>query len=134
MVRRRVRPMRIVTGALVLGGAGMLAFGGIINLAGISLMAFTVGLSFFLGKVGVDTMMQEALADSFRGRGFSLQDVAYNFSWIIPALVLFMFLTPGVARTLMIGAGVVFLALAVLISLWARRVPASPTPAPARAT
>ncbi len=132
MVRRRVRPIRIVTGALVLGGAGMLAFGGIINLAGISLMAFTVGISFFLGKVGVDTMMQEALADSFRGRGFSLQDIAYNFSWIIPALVLFLFLTPAVARTLMIAAGVTFLALAVLISLWARRVPA--TSEPARAT
>src|SRR5918996_1560805 len=131
-VRRRVRPIRIVTGALVLGGAGMLAFGGIINLAGISLMAFTVGISFFLGKVGVDTMMQEALADSYRGRGFSLQDIAYNFSWIIPALVLFLFLTPAVARTLMIAAGVTFLALAVLIALWARRVPA--TSEPARAT
>jgi hypothetical protein len=129
MVRRRVRPIRIVTGALVLGGAGMLAFGGIINLAGISLMAFTVGISFFLGKVGVDTMMQEALSDSFRGRGFSLQDVAYNFSWIIPALILFLFLSPAVARTLMIAAGVTFLALAVLITLWARRVPATREPA-----
>ena len=132
MVRGRVRPIRIVTGALVLGGGGMLAFGGIINLAGISLMAFTVGISFFLGKVGVDTMMQEALADAFRGRGFSLQDIAYNFSWIIPALVLFLFLTPAAARTLMVGAGVVFLLLAVVITLWARRLPA--TPEPARAT
>jgi len=127
VVRRRVRPVRIVTGALILGGAGMLAFGGIINLAGISLMAFTVGLSFFLGKVGVDTMMQQALADRFRGRGFSLQDIAYNVSWIVPALVLFLFLSPAVARALMIGAGLVFLLLAVLITLWARRVPESAT-------
>jgi MFS transporter len=133
LARQRVRPVRIVTGALILGGVGMLAFGGIINLLGISLMAFTVGVSFFLGKVGVDTMMQEALADSFRGRGFSLQDIAYNFSWIIPALVLFLFLTPSVARALMIGAGVVFLALAVLITLWARRIPATATPEPERA-
>jgi hypothetical protein len=133
LVRRRVRPIRIVTGALMLGGAGMLAFGGIINLGGISLMAFTVGMSFFLGKVGVDTMMQEALADAFRGRGFSLQDVAYNFSWIIPALILFLFLTPEVARTLMVGAGVTFLVLAVLIGLWARRVPATSSEEPARA-
>ncbi|MGH2675704.1 MAG: MFS transporter, partial [Actinomycetota bacterium] len=133
MLRRRVRPVRIVTGALVFGGAGMLAFGGIINLVGISLMAFTVGVSFFLGKVGVDTMMQQALADSFRGRGFSLQDIAYNLSWILPALVLFLFLTPAGARTLMIGAGVVFLVLAVLIGLWARRVPDTATAEPERA-
>jgi type VI protein secretion system component VasK len=77
--------------------------------------------------------MQEALADAYRGRGFSLQDVAYNFSWIIPALVLFLFLTPAVARTLMIGAGVIFLLLAVLIGLWARRVPETASPEPARA-
>jgi hypothetical protein len=121
-VRRRVAPVTIVTTALFLGGAGMLAFGGIINLVGISLMAFAVGISFFLGKVGVDTMMQEALSDSFRGRGFSLQDIAYNFSWIVPALVLFLFLSQDVARVLMISAGAVFLLLAVLLRLWARRV------------
>ena len=121
-VRRRVAPVTIVGTALFLGGAGMLAFGGIISLLGISLLAFAVGVSFFLGKVGVDTMMQEALSDSFRGRGFSLQDIAYNFSWIIPALVLFLFLSDDAARVLMISAGVVFLLLAVLLRLWARRV------------
>jgi sugar phosphate permease len=121
-VRRRVAPVTIVGTALFLGGAGMLAFGGIISLLGISLLAFAVGVSFFLGKVGVDTMMQEALSDSFRGRGFSLQDIAYNFSWIIPALVLFLFLSDDAARVLMVSAGVVFLVLAVLLRLWARRV------------
>jgi Major Facilitator Superfamily len=121
-VRRRVAPVTIVNTALFLGGAGMLAFGGIISLVGISLLAFAVGISFFLGKVGVDTMMQEALSDSFRGRGFSLQDIAYNFSWIIPALVLFLFLSEEAARVLMITAGAVFLLLAVLLGLWARRV------------
>jgi hypothetical protein len=121
-VRRRVAPVTIVGTALFLGGAGMLAFGGIISLLGISLLAFAVGVSFFLGKVGVDTMMQEALSDSFRGRGFSLQDIAYNFSWIIPALVLFLFLSDDAARGLMVSAGVVFLLLAVLLRLWARRV------------
>jgi Major Facilitator Superfamily len=121
-VRRRVAPVTIVSMALFLGGAGMLAFGGIINLLGISLMAFAVGISFFLGKVGVDTMMQEALSDSFRGRGFSLQDIAYNFSWIIPALVLFLFLSRDAARILMVAAGAVFLLLAVVLGLWGRRV------------
>ncbi|HZB03797.1 MAG TPA: MFS transporter [Actinomycetota bacterium] len=121
-VRRRVAPVTIVGTALFLGGAGMLAFGGIINLLGVSLMAFAVGVSFFLGKIGVDTMMQEALSDSFRGRGFSLQDIAYNFSWIIPALVLFLFLSRDVARILMVSAGAVFLLFAVLLGLWARAV------------
>jgi hypothetical protein len=124
VVRNRVRPARIVTGALMAGAAGMLAFGGIITLLGISLMAFSVGLGFFLGKVGVDTMMQQALSDQFRGRGFSLQDIAYNLSWVIPALVLFLLLTEDSARILLVAAGLVFLVIAVLIALAARRLPA----------
>jgi hypothetical protein len=133
VLRGRVAPARIVSIALLLGGAGVLAFGGIINLVGISLTAFAVGLGFFLGKVGVDTMMQEALSDSFRGRGFSLQDIVYNLSWIVPAFILFLFLTPGRARLLLTVAGAVFLALAAGIAALARRVE-PPRGAPRRPT
>jgi hypothetical protein len=132
-LRERVRPVRIVSGALIAGAVGMLAFGGIITLLGISLMAFSVGLAFFLGKVGVDTMMQQALADRFRGRGFSLQDIAYNLSWLIPAFVLFLVLTEDTARILLVTAGVVFLVIAALIALAARRLPAATGTEPARA-
>jgi sugar phosphate permease len=123
VMKDRVRPPRIVSGALFAGAAGMLAFGGIITLVGISLMAFSVGLAFFLGKVGVDTMMQEALSDRFRGRGFSLQDIAYNLSWLIPAFVLFLFLTEGTARIVLVSSGVVFLLIALVIGGVARRLP-----------
>ena len=125
ILRDRVPPARIVSVALLLGGAGVLAFGGIINLLGISLTAFSVGVGFFLGKVGVDTMMQEALSDSFRGRGFSLQDIVYNLSWIVPAFILFLLLTPERARLLLTVAGAVFLALAAGIAALARRVEAA---------
>lgn len=127
-LKDRVRPARLVVGALLVGGVGMVAFGGIVNLAGITILASVVGLSFFLGKVAVDTLMQQALADAFRGRGFSFQDVAYNLSWVVPALVLFLALTPGRARVVLIAGGVTFLVLAGLIALWARRV-AAPAPA-----
>jgi MFS family permease len=132
VLRTRVKPTTIVSGALILGGAGMLAFGGIINTLGISLMAFSVGLSFFLGKVGVDTLMQQSLSDSFRGRGFSFQDLVYNLSWILPALILFVFLSEDTARILLVAAGGVFLAIAILIALWARRIELRPAEAGAR--
>ncbi|MGH2710362.1 MAG: MFS transporter [Actinomycetota bacterium] len=125
--RERVRPARIVSGALIAGAVGMLAFGGWVTILGISLMAFSVGLAFFLGKVGVDTMMQEALDDRFRGRGFSLQDIAYNISWLLPAFVLFLFVGEnfGRVRPLLVIAGAVFLAIAALIALAARKLPAT---------
>ena len=125
VVKERVAPARIVSGALFVGAIGMIAFGGIITLVGISLMAFSVGLAFFLGKVGVDTMMQQALDDRFRGRGFSLQDIAYNLSWLIPAFVLFLFLTEDTARIVLLVAGVVFLVVALLIAGASRRVQAA---------
>ena len=127
VVRERVRPARIVSGALIAGSLGMLAFGGWVTILGISMMAFSVGLAFFLGKVGVDTMMQEALDDRFRGRGFSLQDIAYNISWLLPAFVLFLFVGENFdrVRTLLVIAGAVFLAIAALIALAARRLPAT---------
>lgn len=126
-VRERVAAARIVSGALIVGALGMLAFGGIVSILGISLMAFSVGLAFFLGKVGVDTMMQEALDDRFRGRGFSLQDIAYNISWLLPAFVLYLFVGENFdkVRDLLVIAGVVFLAIALLIGFAARRLPAT---------
>jgi sugar phosphate permease len=127
VVRDRVRPARIVSGALIAGSLGMLAFGGIVTIFGISLMAFAVGLAFFLGKVGVDTMMQEALDDRFRGRGFSLQDIAYNISWLLPAFVLYLFVGENFdrVRTLLVIGGAVFLTIAALIALAARKLPAT---------
>ncbi|HWC32253.1 MAG TPA: MFS transporter, partial [Actinomycetota bacterium] len=80
-LKERTPPGTIVSLALFLGGIGVAAFGGVISLLGIAVSAFSVGLSFFLGKIGVDTLMQQGLADAFRGRGFSFQDAVYNLSW-----------------------------------------------------
>ncbi|HEX6261418.1 MAG TPA: MFS transporter [Actinomycetota bacterium] len=125
-LKDRVRPARIVSGALLFGAAGMLAFGGVINMLGISALAFCVGVAFFLGKVAVDTLMQQALADSYRGRGFSLQDVSYNLSWVLPALLLWLVLTPDTARMVLIGSGAAFLLIALLIGLWSRALGGRP--------
>jgi hypothetical protein len=127
-LKDRVPPVRILVAALAFAGLGVLAFGGIITLPGLSAVAFMVGLGFFLGKIAVDTLIQQSLADGFRGRGFGLQDLAYNLSWILPALVLWATWTEGGARRLLMGAGIVFLATAAGIALWARRIVAPPEP------
>ena len=125
-LKDRVPPARIVVGALLFGGVGMLLFGGVINMVGISALAFCVGVAFFLGKVAVDTLMQRALADAYRGRGFSLQDVVYNLSWVLPALILWLLLTTDTARAVLQGAGVVILLIAGLIGLWSRALGTRP--------
>jgi MFS family permease len=121
-LKDRVPPARILVFALLAAGIGVLAFGGIITITGLSLVAFSVGFGFFLGKVSVDTIMQEALSDSFRGRGFGLQDLVYNLSWIIPSLVLWAAWSPTGVRPLLLVAGGVFLATGGGVALWARQV------------
>lgn len=121
-LRGKVAPQRIVVAAMLFSGGGMIAFGGVLSVGGLSLMAFVLGLGFFLGKISADTLMQESLDDSFRGRGFGLQDLAYNVSWIIPALILFVAWTPDAARLLLIGGGVLYVFLGAVIGGWARRI------------
>jgi hypothetical protein len=133
-LKDRIAPVRILVAALAVAGLGVLAFGGIITLAGLSAVAFTVGLGFFLGKVAVDTLMQESLADTFRGRGFGLLDLVYNLSWIIPALVLYVAWSQTGPRALLIAAGALFLATAAMIALWARWIGAPAAPAAASET
>jgi hypothetical protein len=129
LLRERVAPGRIVATGIALGGAGMTAFGGIITFTGISVVAFAVGLSFFLGKIGVDTLTQQGLSDAFRGRGFSFQDAIYNLSWILPSLVLVLLFARLGPRSLLLGAGLLFVAIAVGLWGWAGRVGRDRTPA-----
>lgn len=119
-LKDRVAPVRIVAGAFGAAALGLAVFGGVITLPGLSAVGFVVGLSFFLGKVGIDTMMQEALDDSFRGRGFGLQDLAYNLSWLLPATVLWGVWAEGRGRILLWGAAALSAALAALVSVWIR--------------
>lgn len=121
-LRDRVGPQRIVVAAILLSGGGMIAFGGILSIGGLSLMAFILGLGFFLGKISADTLMQSSLDDSFRGRGFGLQDLAYNLSWIVPAVVLYAWWSPGAARPLLIGGGILYMTLGLLVGAWVRGI------------
>jgi MFS family permease len=121
-LRRRVAPPAMVVLGLVAGGLGVAAFGGVITLVGLSLVAFAVGFGFFVGKIAVDTMMQESLADQFRGRGFGLQDVVYNLSWILPSLLLVLLYDDGAVRSLLLVTGLVFAGIGLLLGLWAGRL------------
>jgi hypothetical protein len=121
-LKDRMAPERIVVAAMLVAGIGLLVFGGIITLISLSLVGLVMGLSFFLGKVSADTLMQEGLDDSFRGRGFGLLDLAYNLSWILPTVVLYIAWSPEATRALLIGAGILYFLLAVVIGLWSRSI------------
>jgi hypothetical protein len=136
-LKTRWRPERLLVFAMTVSGVGVIAFGGVTSVLGFSALAFVAAFGFFVGKISADTIMQRALPDNFRGRGFSLFDVAYNLGWIVPALILVLVWSPGNVRLILIASGIVFLIITALIAMWARRIPdvlhvpdAEETPAP----
>jgi MFS family permease len=124
-LKDRVPPVRLLLVSMGLLGAGTLAFGATVSVAGFGAMLFVGFFAFFVGKISADTIVQQAMPDDFRGRAFALFDIAYNLGFIVPALILsFVWIENDPARTrlILVVSGAVFLALTVAVGLWARRV------------
>jgi MFS transporter len=121
-LKDRIPPVRLLIASLIAVGLGVLLFGGVPTLVGFSGILFIGGLGFFLGKISADTIVQQAMPDDFRGRAFSLFDIAYNLGWIVPAAILALVWQEGRVRLILIASGIVFLAATAAIALWSRRI------------
>jgi hypothetical protein len=118
--RARSSAHLVVTSA-VLAGAAMLVLGPLKFQAALAFLMFFLGFGFFLGKISLDTMVQEALGDDFRGRAFSLYDIAYNVAWVVAATVLKLFWADEGQSALIAAMGIVFLIGVAALALWYRR-------------
>ncbi len=87
-LEERFAKERIVAGAFVVGGR-LPARRSRSHLTGLTVLfgSFAVGLTFAWKKIPVDTMVQEAIPDGYRGRVFAVYDVSYNLSRVIAAFV-----------------------------------------------
>ena len=110
----------LVFAASFVAGAAVATFGAVGVSAAIAVLTFFLGLGFFLAKISLDTLVQEALGDDFRGRAFSLYDIAYNLAWVIAAAVLKVGWSPGDRGRLIAAVGIVFLIGTAAIAAWFR--------------
>jgi Major Facilitator Superfamily len=110
----------LVLGASVVAGTAILAFGAIEIRIALASMTFFLGFGFFLAKITLDSMVQEALGDDFRGRAFSLYDIAYNLAWVLAAAGLKLFYSPDVQGLLIAAMGAVFLVGIAALATWYR--------------
>lgn len=110
----------VMAASLVAGGAATV-LGSFETMATLALLAFFLGLGFFLAKISLDTMVQEALGDDFRGRAFSLYDIAYNIAWVAAAGIMQVLWTEDVRGELIAAMGVVFILGIVAIGAWFKR-------------
>jgi predicted MFS family arabinose efflux permease len=122
-LEERFTKPRIVAGAFVAGGIVLLAVSFAIRDWSVLLASFAVGLTFAWKKISVDTMVQEAIPDGYRGRVFSVYDVVYNLARVIAAaLAIPMIPSLGVEGSLLV-VGAVFLLWAPVVGRWFGKVP-----------
>ena len=107
--------------ASTLAGLSVAVLGGIETKPTLALLTFFLGLGFFLGKISLDAMVQESLGDDFRGRAFSLYDIAYNLAWVVAATAMNIFWSGSAQGALLAGMGIVFLAGLGVIAAWFKR-------------
>lgn len=120
---RRFRKEWVVGIAFGLAGGVLIAAG--LNLRDWSLFgaSFIVGLTFAWKKIPTDTLVQEALPDGYRGRVFSLFDMAFNAARIASgAIALALVPTLGTRGTVIL-VGIVFVLCVSLLPRWIRGVP-----------
>jgi hypothetical protein len=80
-------------------------------------------MTFAWKKISVDTMVQEATPDGYRGRVFSVYDVVYNLARVVAAALAIPMLDGLSVSTCLVVVGVVFLLWAPAIGPWYGRVP-----------
>ena len=107
--------------AAALAGLAVTILGGIETKGTLALLTFFLGLGFFLGKISLDAMVQESLGDDFRGRAFSLYDIAYNLAWVVAATAMNVFWSGSAQGGLLAGMGIVFLIGLALLAAWFKR-------------
>ncbi len=114
---------RIVAGSFLIGGLVVVTVSTYITGWSVLLASFAVGLTFAWKKVPVDTMVQEAIPDGYRGRVFAVYDVAYNLARIAAALLAIPMLPRlGVGWSVAL-IGTVFLLWAPVLPRWVGRTP-----------
>jgi predicted MFS family arabinose efflux permease len=114
---------RIVAGAFLVGGLAVFAVSFAITGSTVLLASFAVGLTFAWKKIPVDTMVQEALPDGYRGRVFAAYDVAYNLARILAAGLAIPMLPHLGVNGSVAAVGIVFLLWAPVLPRWIGRIP-----------
>jgi MFS family permease len=122
-LEERLPKERIVARAFLAGGLVLIAVATYVTGWSVLIASFAVGLTFAWKKIPVDTMVQEAIPDGYRGRVFAVYDVAYNLSRVAAAFLAIPLLNAfGEAWAVAIVGGV-FILWSPVLPRWIGRIP-----------
>jgi hypothetical protein len=111
-----------ISGLLVLGGVSQLLIGGVFRPVAVVVAVLTLGFVAQGIKICVDTTLQEAVDDDFRGRVFSVYDTLFNVTFVVSLLVGALVLPrSGASLTALVVVGAGYLVTAAVFWRWERR-------------
>ncbi len=122
-LEERLPKERIVSRAFLAGGVVLIAVSLYVTGWSVLVASFFVGLTFAWKKVPVDTMVQEAIPDGYRGRVFAVYDVAYNLSRVVAAFLAIPLLAAIGPEWTVALIGMIFLAWSPVLPRWVARAP-----------
>jgi MFS family permease len=122
-LEERFAKERIVAGAFLVGGLTLLAVSLYVTGWSVLVASFAVGLTFAWKKIPVDTMVQEAIPDGYRGRVFAVYDVAYNLSRVAAAFLAIPLLNAFGEAWAVAIVGVVFIVWSPVLPRWIGQIP-----------
>ena len=114
---------RIVARAFFAGGVVLIAVTSYITGWSMLVASFAVGLTFAWKKIPVDTMVQEAIPDGYRGRVFAVYDVAYNLSRVAAAFLAIPLQNAFGEAWAVAIVGVVFILWSPVLPRWIGSIP-----------
>ena len=119
----RLPKERIVAIGFAVGGLAIVGVALDVTRFMVLFASFAVGFTFAWKKVSVDTMVQEAIPDGYRGRVFAVYDVAYNLARVTSAgLVIPMIVAVGIEWSAAL-VGIAFLLWTPVLPRWTGRIP-----------
>ena len=122
---RYLSPINILIAALSFAAITQLIIAASQTKTPLLIGVFFIGISAQVTKVSVDSILQRAIPDEFRGRTFSLYDVVFNVAFVAAASV-GAFVLPSSGRSVMTNVVVSGLYAGTAVVLWrlqARAVP-----------
>jgi MFS family permease len=111
----------ITTMAFALAGLACVAVAPAITGLTILVLSFVLGLTFAWRKIPVDTMVQEAVPDRFRGRVFAVYDITYSMARVVAAGLAIPIIPRVSTGWLVFATGAAYLLWTPVLPRWVRR-------------
>jgi hypothetical protein len=117
----RMTKPRIVSLSFAVAGIACLL--GSVHVSGpvILLVGFVLGLTYPWAKVPADTLVQESVPDRFRGRVFTLYDIAFSLPRVLAALVAVVAVPHLSTGVIVAIVGLLYLVWTPVLPRWIRR-------------